>query len=31
MELKNVIAISREGVKIKDLNGIKNIMDSLVY
>jgi len=31
MELKGVIAISKEGVEIKDLNGLKNIMDSLVY
>ncbi len=30
-ELKNVIAISREGVEIKDINGLKNIMDSLIY
>ncbi|MFZ3136026.1 MAG: class II fructose-bisphosphate aldolase [Thermodesulfovibrionales bacterium] len=31
MELKNVIAISKEGVSIKDLNGLRNMMDSLIY
>ena len=31
MELKNVITISKEGVSIKDLNGLRNMMDSLIY
>jgi len=31
MELKNVIAIGKEGVEIKDITGLKNIMDNLVY
>ncbi len=31
MELKNVIVISKEGVEIKDITGLKNIMDNLVY
>jgi len=31
MELKNVIAISKEGVSIKDLNGLRNMMDSLIF
>lgn len=31
MELKNVIAISKEGIEIKDINGLKNRMDSLIY
>lgn len=30
MELKNVIAISREGVSIKNLNGLRDMMDSLI-
>jgi fructose/tagatose bisphosphate aldolase len=30
-ELKNIIAISKEGVEIKDITGLKNIMDNLVY
>jgi fructose/tagatose bisphosphate aldolase len=31
MELKNVITISKEGVSIKDLNGLRDMMDSLIY
>ncbi len=31
MELKNVITVSKDGVSIKDLNGLRNMMDSLVY
>jgi fructose/tagatose bisphosphate aldolase len=31
MELKNVIALGREGIEIKDLNGVRDMMDSLVY
>jgi hypothetical protein len=31
MELKNVVAVSKEGVQIKDMSGLRNIMDSLVY
>lgn len=31
MELKNVITISKDGVSIKDLNGLRNMMDSLIY
>lgn len=29
--LKNIIAVNKEGVEIKDLNGLRNIMDGLVY
>jgi fructose/tagatose bisphosphate aldolase len=31
MELKNVIALGKEGIEIKDLNGVRDMMDSLVY
>jgi fructose/tagatose bisphosphate aldolase len=31
MELRNVIATSGKGLEIKDLKGLKNIMDSLIY
>jgi fructose/tagatose bisphosphate aldolase len=31
MELKGVVAFGKEGVEIKDLNGLQNMMDSLVY
>jgi hypothetical protein len=31
MELKNVITIGKYGVEIKDLNGTRNMMDSLIY
>ncbi len=31
MELKNVITISKEGVSIKNLNGLRDMMDSLIY
>ncbi len=31
MELKNVVAVSREGVEIKDIHSLKNAMDGLVY
>jgi fructose/tagatose bisphosphate aldolase len=30
-ELKNVISSSREGVEIRDVNSLKNMMDSLIY
>jgi fructose/tagatose bisphosphate aldolase len=31
MELKNVITINKEGLQIKELTGLKNMMDSLVH
>lgn len=31
MDLKNVLEISKEGVRIKDLNELKKVMDSLIY
>ena len=31
MELRNVVAVSREGVEIKDIKRLKNAMDGLVY
>ncbi|NWF76102.1 MAG: class II fructose-bisphosphate aldolase [Nitrospirae bacterium] len=31
MDLKNVLEISKDGVRIKDLNELKKIMDSLIY
>lgn len=31
MELRNVITVSKDGVAIKDLKGLKNMMDSLIY
>jgi fructose/tagatose bisphosphate aldolase len=31
MELKNVVTIGKYGVEIKDLNGTRNMMDSLIY
>lgn len=31
MELKNVITIDKEGLQIKELTGLKNMMDSLVH
>jgi fructose/tagatose bisphosphate aldolase len=31
MELRSVLEISKDGVKIKDLNGLKKIMDSLIH
>jgi len=31
MELKNFITISEEGVSIKDFNGLRDMMDSLIY
>jgi fructose/tagatose bisphosphate aldolase len=31
MELKNLIAVSKEGLQIKDIAVLKNIMDKLVY
>jgi len=31
MELKNVVAVSKEGVQIKDMPGLRDIMDGLVY
>jgi fructose/tagatose bisphosphate aldolase len=30
-ELKNIISSSREGVEIRDINSLKNMMDSLIY
>ncbi|NWF98833.1 MAG: class II fructose-bisphosphate aldolase [Nitrospirae bacterium] len=31
MNLKELISISNQGIEIKDLNAVKNIMDSLIY
>jgi fructose/tagatose bisphosphate aldolase len=31
MELKNLITMGKDGVEIKDVNGIRNAMDGLVY
>jgi fructose/tagatose bisphosphate aldolase len=31
MDLKNIIAVNKEGVKIQDLNRLKDSMDSLIY
>jgi fructose/tagatose bisphosphate aldolase len=31
MELKNIVAVSGKGLEIKDLNGLRNMMDSLIY
>jgi fructose/tagatose bisphosphate aldolase len=31
MELKNIIAVSGKGLEIKDLNSLRNMMDSLIY
>jgi fructose/tagatose bisphosphate aldolase len=31
MELKNIVAVSEKGLEIKDLNGLRNMMDSLIY
>ena len=31
MELKNVVTLGKEGLEIKDINGVRNMMDSLVY
>jgi fructose/tagatose bisphosphate aldolase len=31
MEFKNLITIGKDGLEIKDINGIRNMMDSLVY
>jgi fructose/tagatose bisphosphate aldolase len=31
MELRNVITASEKGLEIKDLNGLRNMMDSLIY
>ncbi len=31
MELRNVLEIRKDGVKIKDLNGLKKVIDSLVH
>ena len=31
MELKDVIVLGREGLEIRDINGLKNMMDSLIY
>jgi len=30
-ELKNVISVSREGVEIRDINGLRAIIDNLIY
>ena len=31
MDLKNIIAVGKDGVEIKDLVGLRNVMDSLIY
>jgi fructose/tagatose bisphosphate aldolase len=31
MELKNIVAVSGKGLEIKDLNSLRNMMDSLIY
>jgi fructose/tagatose bisphosphate aldolase len=31
MELKNVVTLGKEGIEIKDINGLRNMMDDLVY
>lgn len=31
MELKNVVALGKEGLEIKDINGVRSMMDGLVY
>lgn len=31
MELKNVITVGKEGIEIKDLKGLRSLMDSLIY
>jgi fructose/tagatose bisphosphate aldolase len=31
MELKNIVAVSEKGLEIKDLNSLRNMMDSLIY
>ena len=31
MDLKNIIAVGKDGVEIKDLAGLRNVMDSLIY
>ena len=31
MELKNVVTLGKEGIEIKDINGLRNMMDELVY
>ena len=31
MDLKNIIAVGKDGVEIKDLTGLRNVMDSLIY
>jgi fructose/tagatose bisphosphate aldolase len=31
MELKNVVTLGKEGIEIKDIKGVRDIMDSLVY
>ena len=31
MELKNVVTLGKEGIEIKDINGLRNMMDEPVY
>jgi fructose/tagatose bisphosphate aldolase len=31
MDFKNIIAMGKDGLEIRDINGIRNMMDSLVY
>jgi fructose/tagatose bisphosphate aldolase len=31
MELRNVVTLGKEGIEIKDINGVRSMMDSLVY
>jgi fructose/tagatose bisphosphate aldolase len=31
MELKNIVTLGKEGIEIKDMNGVRNMMDGLVY
>ena len=31
MDLKNIIAVGKDGVEIKDLAGLRSVMDSLIY
>jgi fructose/tagatose bisphosphate aldolase len=31
MELRNVVALGKEGIEIKDINGLRSMMDDLIY
>jgi fructose/tagatose bisphosphate aldolase len=31
MELKNIVTLGKEGIEIKDMNGLRSMMDGLVY